>query len=80
MSDAVITGWDQRACVCCGGLMISFTGETEPYKGDFKLIHNSSDLDIKTNDSFPIYVLVDWSADPNICMGNHITVHRLKRK
>ena len=80
MSDAIITGWDQRACVCCGGLMINFTGEAERYKGDFKLIRNSSDLDIKTNESFPIYVKVDWTADANICSGNYITVHKLKRK
>ncbi|MGZ3952114.1 MAG: hypothetical protein ACXVBZ_11995 [Flavisolibacter sp.] len=80
MSDGIINGWDQRACVCCGGLMISFTGETAPYKGDFKLIYNSSDLDIKANDTFPIYVKLDWTADANICMGNYITVHRLKRK
>ena len=38
--------------------MINFNNETESYKGDFKLIKNSADIDIKPNDSFPIYVTV----------------------
>jgi hypothetical protein len=79
MSDAVITGYDARFCACCGGLMINFDGITEPYKGDFKLIDNSSDLGISSNDTFPIYVKADWKSNPNVCGGNHITITRFKR-
>lgn len=80
MSDAVITGYDGRMCACCGGLMITFNGETRPYEGDFKLIDNSADLSIKPADTFPIYVKVDWTTDPSRCFGNYIEVTRFKRK
>lgn len=76
--EAVITGWDVRACACCGGLMINFSGEPQPYKGDFKLIENSTELGITANDVFPIHVKVDWKEDPdNLC--RRIIVARIKR-
>ena len=79
MNDAIITGSDMRMCVCCGGLMISFNGETRPYTGDFKLIENSTDLGITEKDTFPIYVKVDWKVDmTTVC--NHIIVTRFKRR
>ena len=78
MSNAIITGCDQRMCVCCGGLMITFNGETRPYAGDFKLIEN--DLGITCHETFPIYVKVDWTSDPNKCFGKYITVTKLKRQ
>jgi hypothetical protein len=79
MNDAIITGSDMRMCVCCGGLMITFNGETKPYTGDFKLIENSADLGITEKDTFPIYVKVDWKVDTtNIC--NHIIITRFKRR
>jgi hypothetical protein len=79
MSEAVITGYDARACACCGGLMINFDGITEPYMGDFKLIDNVGDLGIQASDTFPINVKVDWTGSPNTCGGNHITITRFKR-
>jgi len=79
MSDAIITGYDGRMCMCCGGLMITFNGETEPYKGDFKLIDNSTEIGIRTNETFPVYVKVDWTPISDKCFGNYIKVTRLKR-
>ena len=79
MNDAIITGDDARMCICCGGLMITFNGETRPYAGDFKLIENSADLGITEKDSFPIYVKVDWKTDTaKAC--NHIIITRFKRR
>ena len=80
MSDAIITGYDARMCVCCGGLMITFNGDTQPNHGDFKLIDNSADIGINFNESFPIYVQVDWAAVPNKCSDDFIKVTKLKRK
>ena len=78
MNDAIITGADMRMCPCCGGLMITFNGESKPYTGDFKLVENGADLGITDKDTFPIYVKVDWKADTtNIC--NHIIITRLKK-
>ena len=53
-ANAVITGFDQRMCICCGGLMVSFDGEAQPYTGNFKLIENSNELGISYNEQFPI--------------------------
>jgi hypothetical protein len=79
MSDAIITGPDARTCICCGGLMITFNGETRPYTGDFKLIDNGADIGITENDKFPIYVKVDWRANTrNVC--NHIIITRIARR
>lgn len=80
MSEAIITGYDERMCPCCGGLMITFNGEKRPYSGEFKLIENSADIDIKSNETFPVYVEVNWTTEPNKCLGNYIKITRLKRK
>ena len=79
-ADAILTGFDGRYCICCGGLMITFYGETEPYKGEFKLIDNTSDMGIGFNEPFPIRVEVAWVSVPNKCSGNFIKVLSLKRK
>lgn len=79
-SDAILTGFDARTCICCGGLMIAFNGETQPYKGEFKLIDNTSEMGIGFNEPFPINVKVDWVSVPNKCSGEFIKVISLKRK
>lgn len=79
MNDAIITGSDVRTCICCGGLMITFDGETRPYTGDFRLIQNSADIGITEKDKFPIYVKVDWSVNTNnVC--NQIIITRIARR
>jgi len=78
MSNAIITGSDARMCICCGGLMINFDGETKPYTGDFKLIENSADLGITDNDKFPIYIKVDWKVDTTKAC-DRIIITRFKR-
>ncbi len=76
--NAIITGFDSRKCVCCGGLMINFDGETKPYVGNFKLVDNFADLSISESDKFPIYAKVEWKPDTtNAC--NHIVITKFKR-
>lgn len=80
MKDAIITGSDVRTCLCCGGLMITFDGESKPYSGDFRLISNRAvDIGITQSDTFPIYVKVDWKEDTsNVC--NHIFITKIARR
>ena len=80
MHDAIITGSDMRACICCGGLMITLDGESKPYTGNFRLISNSAaDIGITQADKFPIYVNVDLKEDTtNVC--NHILITRIVRR
>ena len=73
MSDATITGYDQRLCVCCGGLMVKFN------ESEFRLIANSEELGISQNENFPINVKVDWKEDSgNPC--NKIIITRFARR
>jgi len=79
MTDAIITGYDIRACSCCGGLMMTFDGTTQPYQGNFKLIADVTGFNIKENDSFPIYVSVD-TVNEERCFGKYIKITRLERR
>ena len=63
MNDGIITGSDRGACICCGGLMITFTQNPEPYAAEFRRIENAAELRITDKDKFPIYVKVDWRID-----------------
>ena len=79
-SNAVITGFDQRTCVCCGGLMINFNGETKSYTGQFYLVDNDlSGLGIPSNSTFPILVTVEWKALDK-CSGQYIEITKLARR
>lgn len=78
-NDAIITGSDVRMCICCGGLMITFDGETKPYTGNFRRISNPGALGLTQADTFPIYVNVDWMEDTtNVC--HTILITRIARR
>ena len=53
MDKGIITGFDNRMCSCCGGLLINFKGETQSYVGEFYLIQNSEELGIGRDARFP---------------------------
>lgn len=79
MNNAIITGADARTCICCGGLMITFNGETGAYTGDFRLIQNGGSIGITDKDKFPVYVKVDWKENTtNVC--NTIIITRIARR
>jgi hypothetical protein len=66
--DAVITGYDARDCVCCGGLMINFNNDPVPYSGVFYLVNElPADSGIDNNTKFPLYVRVTWKYTTNVC-------------
>ena len=79
MNDAIITGSDPRMCVCCGGLMITFTNDPRPYAADYKHIENVADLGLTEKDTFPIYVKVDWKIDTKSAC-KPIIITRFKRR
>ena len=80
-TNAVITGFDGRACPCCGGFMINFDGETQPYKGNFFLIDNTAAaLSISETENFPINVKVDTTKSDKTCGNNFIHILKLERR
>ena len=79
--NAVITGFDSRGCPCCGGLMITFNGETKPYTGTFFLINNNpADLGISDNQTFPFLVRVDTINNPVKCSANFVNITKLEKR
>ncbi len=81
LTNAVITGFDNRACPCCGGFMINFDGETEPYKGNFFLIDNTAaELKIAATENFPINVKVDTAKSSMTCGNNFVHIVKLERR
>ena len=76
MNEGVITGWDPRTCLCCGGLMINFEGNTNPFDGDFYLISNdAAELGITGKTKFPVRMNVNWVKDTTVCrLANYIII------
>jgi len=81
MTEATITGWDQRYCQCCGGLQINFQNEIKPYSGDFyDLTNSASSLGLSdTVSTFPIYMYVNWTHPSTIACPNIITITKYER-
>jgi hypothetical protein len=78
--NSIITGYDVRDCACCGGLLINFEDQTQPYQGNYFLIDNTpSDLGIEANSTFPIYALVEYLVTSNVCGGNHVHITSFKK-
>jgi hypothetical protein len=70
LTDAVITGFDIRDCVCCGGLMINFKNDPLPYSGEFYLVNELPPKPvIDNNTKFPLYVRVLWKYNDKVCGG-----------
>ena len=64
----VFTGIDQRECFCCGGFMIDFSCNTEPYGGDFKLAYDlPPGSDITWESDFPVYAWINWEPVSSAC-------------
>jgi hypothetical protein len=78
-TDALITGYDSRYCGCCGGLMVTFTGNSNASTG-FKLIDNVTDLGLSPTEVFPLQVKIAYVDLPEKCGGNHIKVTKLQRQ
>ncbi len=57
-STGVITGFDMRECICCGGYFI----EIGDFTYNFDTLPSSSQINLAT-DTFPINVNLDWSYD-----------------
>jgi hypothetical protein len=75
-NNAIITGYDLRACACCGGLLINFDSVAHSYQGPFYDCDNEpASLGIDSTTVFPVYLKVNWHFDSSVCGGNsHILV------
>ena len=78
--DGIITGVDMRECVCCGGLMITFSNDPKPYSATFNTINKMPEnTGINEQSKFPIYVSVKYTNSPNNC-GNSVDISYLEKR
>jgi hypothetical protein len=73
-SDGIITGYDLRECVCCGGWFIDIADST--YR--FYEVPKDSYIFFEV-ETYPIKVKLDWKKSPTPCMGDEIIVERIKK-
>lgn len=74
-SDGIITGFDARMCMCCGGYFIKI--DTLQYR----FYENPDTNIIKTNGAiFPIFVRLKWKLKDNACMPDLIDVLQMEKR
>ena len=62
---AIISGFDPRACSCCGGLVINFDGDSIMFRGQWYLVKNdAATLGITASSPFPLHATVTYDVDP----------------
>ena len=79
--EAVLLGYDNRNCDCCGGLMISFLPQPDLFPDQFKLIGNlPSNTGLNDSTVYPLKVLVKWKYGESVCGDEFIDITWLKIK
>ncbi len=70
-SQGLITGPDYRRCACCGGYFIEIEGEV------YRFYEFPTDEEHILIDFFPVYVKLNWSPDPEACLGDEILIEEI---
>ena len=79
MNEAVITGFDNRMCACCGGLMFHFTATVDSISDHDRLVDDKNLLGITNDTKFPLTVKLDWTKSKS-CLGNFIYVTKVSMR
>ncbi|MFK7925181.1 MAG: hypothetical protein AB8H47_24705 [Bacteroidia bacterium] len=67
-TDAIITGYDARRCMCCGGYMITLSDDPEKYAEPYFQWNAQQEYDeLDLEEDFPIYVKIDYTVNPDAC-------------
>ncbi|NII29015.1 hypothetical protein HB364_28310 [Pseudoflavitalea sp. X16] len=74
LTSAILTGNDPRYCGCCGGIMVTFTNNPVPMAAEFKLFRGNLSNYLGSNPTFPIYVEIEWHADPDKCANQEFII------
>lgn len=72
--NGIITGYDLRECVCCGGFFIKIFDITYRFFDLPK--ENNIDFD---KDTLPLKVKLDWKKPSSQCLGDEIILFRIKK-
>ena len=77
---ATLTGFDRRACSCCGGLYMNLGNNPTTVISSSYIIKNSpSSLGIDSSTVFPIYLLVNWQKVSQDSCPQDITITKFQR-
>jgi hypothetical protein len=80
MDNALLTGFDQRQCPCCGGPMLTFSKDPTPYKDSFYLVENDlAVFGISESTTFPVAVKVAWKKVAK-CSNKYVHIDKLTRR
>lgn len=74
MNYGKITGEDYRMCACCGGWFITI--ESKIYR--FYNLPDSCGINLQ-QETYPVFVELDWAVPEKPCMGDIITVKRMRK-
>jgi hypothetical protein len=68
LKDAVITGYDLRACACCGGVRFNKGDDTMPYSSNTLLTDSlPAAFTSRYTLKFPMRVKLSWLPDTSLC-------------
>jgi hypothetical protein len=73
--EGIITGYDYRKCMCCGGWFIQIQDST--YR--FDVVPEDCTIDFE-NANYPMEVWVKWEEKDPQCLGDEIIVSLLQQK
>jgi hypothetical protein len=77
-NDAIITGYDQRLCGFCGGLMVTLSDNPNPYEEPFfQWEPEPGRFDFVDEGNFPLFVQLKYDSLPDR-MGNWIEVKKME--
>ncbi|HAS41795.1 MAG TPA: hypothetical protein DCS93_15050 [Microscillaceae bacterium] len=73
MQTAIITGFDARRCLCCGGFMVTFNDNPTPYEADYyqwRIPHNGPNFGVSHSSSFPLKVKINYQLKASDCVAS----------
>ena len=81
MGEGVITGYDPRDCVCCGGLLINLNfSSTEMFTDStYQVDKVPQDFNIDSSADFPVFIRLDYQYTDALC-GKTIDILRFEIK
>jgi hypothetical protein len=69
MGKGVITGFDQRDCACCGGLLINLNSASTALYSDstYQVDQVPDNFYIDTDTGFPVFIKLDYYRNTKKC-------------
>jgi hypothetical protein len=72
MDRGIVTGYDPRDCMCCGGWFITISDSV----WRFDQVPADCTIDFNTV-AYPVAVRLEWKKKDTVCLGDEIRVYRM---